>query len=87
MCTHNLEKAKQVAEEYGAQKVFATMEEAFADPAVDIIVNLTRPNEHLEVTCKALEAGKHVYTKNRSALRWRKGKPSLTCPSKKKGFW
>ena len=38
------------------------MEQAFADPEVDIVVNLTRPMEHLDVTMKALQAGKHVYT-------------------------
>ncbi len=85
VCTHNLEKAKQVAEEYGTQKVFATMEEAFADPAVDIIVNLTRPNEHLEVTCKALEAGKHVYTEKPLGASLEEGKTILDL-AKEKGL-
>lgn len=62
VCTHRVEKAREIAAEYGAKKVYETMENAFCDPEVEIIVNLTRPNEHLEVTVKALEAGKHVYT-------------------------
>lgn len=62
VCTHRVERAREIAAEYGAKKVYETMEQAFADPDVDIVVNLTRPGEHLEVTMKALEAGKHVYT-------------------------
>ncbi|MGI5897158.1 MAG: Gfo/Idh/MocA family protein [Oscillospiraceae bacterium] len=62
VCTHRVERAREVAAEYGASKVYETMEQAFADPEVDIVVNLTRPMEHFDVTMKALEAGKHVYT-------------------------
>ena len=42
-------------------KIYGSMDEAFNDPEVDIILNLTRPYEHFEVTKKALNAGKHVY--------------------------
>ena len=59
VCTHRVERAREVAAEYGASKVYETMEQAFADPEVDIVVNLTRPMEHLDVTMKALQAGKH----------------------------
>ena len=38
------------------------MHDAFADPEVDIVLNLTRPYEHFAVTKAALEAGKHVYS-------------------------
>ena len=38
------------------------MYDAFSDPEVDIVLNLTRPYEHYEVTKAALEAGKHVYS-------------------------
>jgi predicted dehydrogenase len=37
------------------------MHELFADPEVDIVLNLTRPNEHYGVTMAAIDAGKHVY--------------------------
>jgi len=43
-------------------KIYADMHEAFADPEVDVVLNLTRPYEHYAVTKAALLAGKHVYS-------------------------
>ncbi len=77
VCTHRVEKAREIAAEYGARKVYETMEDAFGDPEVEIIVNLTRPNEHLEVTMKALEAGKHVYTEKPLGATLEEGKKIL----------
>ena len=42
-------------------KVYKNMQEAFNDPEVSVILNLTRPYEHYEVTKAALNAGKHVF--------------------------
>lgn len=56
------ERTKEVAEEYKVPKWYVKMEELYADPKVDIVLNLTRPFEHYEVTSKALLAGKHVYS-------------------------
>lgn len=42
--------------------IYADMNEAFNDPEVEVILNLTRPYEHYEVTKQALEHGKHVYS-------------------------
>jgi predicted dehydrogenase len=42
-------------------KIYKDMHEAFADPEVSVILNLTRPYEHYDVTKAALNAGKHVY--------------------------
>ena len=55
------EKAKAFAEEYGVEK-FGTPELAYNDPEIDIVINLTVPMAHEEVTVRALESGKHVYT-------------------------
>ena len=38
------------------------MEELFADPEIDMVLNLTRPYQHFEVSKAALLAGKHVYS-------------------------
>ena len=56
------ERAQGAKEKYNLPRVYADMYEAFSDPQVDIILNLTRPYQHYEVTRLALEHGKHVYT-------------------------
>lgn len=54
------EKAVAKAEQYGIPKV-CTTEEMLADPEIRMILNITIPKVHFEVTMKSLEAGKHVY--------------------------
>nr|MBA2381591.1 Gfo/Idh/MocA family oxidoreductase [Chloroflexota bacterium] len=39
-----------------------------ADPGVEIVVNLTIPAAHAEVTSRALAAGKHVWSEKPLAL-------------------
>lgn len=39
-----------------------TVEELLADPGVEVVVNLTPPGAHAEVSMQAIEAGKHVYS-------------------------
>jgi predicted dehydrogenase len=39
-----------------------TLEELLADPAIDVVLNLTSASAHAEVTRAALAAGKHVYS-------------------------
>jgi predicted dehydrogenase len=40
----------------------ASVDELIADPAVDLVLNLTSPAAHVDVIRQALAAGKHVYT-------------------------
>ncbi len=54
------ERAEQQAAEFGIPTV-CTTEELIADPEIEIVVNLTMPADHHEVTMAALEAGKHVF--------------------------
>ena len=56
------ERAEEGAKKYGVPKIYKDMYELFADPEVDIVLNITRPYEHYEVTKAALMAGKHVYS-------------------------
>ncbi|MGI5900155.1 MAG: Gfo/Idh/MocA family protein [Christensenellales bacterium] len=56
------ERAQNAAEEYGISRIYSDMHELFSDPNVDIVLNLTRPYEHFEVTKAALLAGKNVYS-------------------------
>ena len=49
-------------------RAHATLDELLADDAVDIVINLTVHQAHYEVTKRALEAGKHVYSEKPLAL-------------------
>ncbi len=40
----------------------ATVDDLIADPAIDVILNLTPAPAHAAVIARALAAGKHVYT-------------------------
>ena len=62
VCDLIRERAEKAQADYNVPKIYETMHDAFADPEVDIVLNLTRPYEHYEVTKAALEAGKHVYS-------------------------
>ena len=62
LCDLVREKAEKAAAEYGSGKIYTDMYEAFDDPAVDLILNITRPFQHYEVTKQALLHGKHVYS-------------------------
>lgn len=54
------ESAEAKAEEYGIEAL--AIDELLADPEIEIVVNLTPPAAHAEVSLRALEAGNHVYT-------------------------
>lgn len=62
VCDLIREKAERAAQKYQISKIYDSMVDAFADTEVEIVLNLTRPYEHFEVTKQALEAGKHVYS-------------------------
>jgi predicted dehydrogenase len=53
------EAARARAEEFGLKA--APVEALLADPAVEVVLNLTIPRAHVEVGLQALAAGKHVY--------------------------
>jgi len=62
VCDLIRERAEKASNSYGIKKIYKDMHELFADPEVDIVLNITRPYEHLDVSVAALEAGKHVYS-------------------------
>ena len=49
-------------------KIYKDMDEAFDDPEISVILNLTRPYEHYDVSKKALLSGKHVYAEKPVAV-------------------
>jgi predicted dehydrogenase len=48
--------------------VYRTLEELLADHSVEIVLNLTNPRSHFEVSKACLEAGKHVYSEKPLAM-------------------
>jgi predicted dehydrogenase len=60
-------RAIAFAEAHGC-RAHASLDDLLADDAVDIVVNLTVHHAHYEVTKRALEAGRHVYSEKPLAL-------------------
>lgn len=62
VCDLIRERAEAAKEKWNVPKIYDTMYDMFADPEIDIVLNLTRPYQHFEVSKAALLAGKHVYS-------------------------
>ncbi|NLZ88827.1 MAG: Gfo/Idh/MocA family oxidoreductase [Clostridiales bacterium] len=56
-----MERALAMADKFAIDKALTT-EEVMQDPDIDMVLNLTIPMAHTEITLRALRAGKHVYT-------------------------
>ena len=56
----DLARAASVAQQFGVHSC-ESVDELLEDPAIAVVVNLTPPVIHKEVTLKALKSGKHVY--------------------------
>lgn len=57
----DLERAREKADKYGVPKA-CQVEELLADSSIDLVLNLTIPKVHAQVSLAALEAGKSVYS-------------------------
>jgi predicted dehydrogenase len=84
VCDLIRERAEQAQEKYQIKKLYLSMEEVFADPEVDIVLNLTRPYEHFEVTSAALHAGKHVYSEKPLGANFEEGQKLVALAKEKK---
>lgn len=62
VCDLIKERALNAQKDYGIPKVYDTMYDLFADESIELVLNLTRPAEHFDVSKNALLAGKHVYS-------------------------
>jgi predicted dehydrogenase len=60
-------RAEARAGKFGVQKILTT-DALLLDPEIDIVLNLTPPATHFEVSLAALVAGKHVYSEKPLAI-------------------
>lgn len=67
-----IERARARAAEFGVPKA-CTPEELIADPAVEVVLNITVPQAHAPVARAALEAGRHVYNEKPLAVELEDG--------------
>ena len=85
VCSHSRQSAENAGKKYGIPNVYETMLDAFNDSNVELILNLTRPDQHYEVTKAALLSGKHVYSEKPIAGTLEEGK-ELAQIAKEKGL-
>lgn len=68
----DMDKAKGQAKEYGCQA--CTVEALLANADIDLVINLTIPAVHAEISMAALQAGKHVHTEKPLAINRESGR-------------
>ena len=78
----DIERARAQAEKYHVPKA-CSVEELLADPEVEIIVNLTVPGAHAEISMQAIAAGKALYSEKPLATRRADGQTILEAAQRK----
>ncbi len=69
VCDMDMQRAKEKAKQYGVPKAL-TFDEMIADPEVALILNITTPPVHYQLSLKALQAHKHVFSEKPLALTY-----------------
>ena len=64
----HMESAQARSAEYGVQAV--TVDQLLADPEIQIVINLTVPLAHAQVSLQIVEAAKHVYSEKPLVTRF-----------------
>lgn len=68
----DMDRAREVAERFGLTP--RSVDEAIADPEIEMILDLTTPLAHFSINASALQAGKHVYTEKPLAATFEEGR-------------
>jgi predicted dehydrogenase len=68
VCNRSRESSQRVADQFNIPKVYEDWRELLADPDINAVVIGTWPYMHCELTCAALDAGKHVMCEARMAM-------------------
>lgn len=64
-------------------KTYPTVQELLGDPSIELIVNLTSPSSHFEVSKACLEAGKHVYSEKPMTMNFPEGQTLVELANEK----
>ncbi|MCL6604796.1 MAG: Gfo/Idh/MocA family oxidoreductase [Paenibacillus sp.] len=78
----DLARAQEQADLYNIPRV-CTTEELLNDPEISIVINLTIPAAHAEITLKALHSGKHVYVEKPLTVSKEEGQRVLALAAEK----
>ncbi len=76
------EAARKLAEEFGIPKA-CTPEEMLDDPEIEIVIDLTPPQFHVELNRKVIEAGKHLFSEKPFAQTTEEAEALVTLAAEK----
>ncbi len=78
------ERALKAKEEYGTEesKTYVDYKELLKDESIDAVLVLTHNKLHCEITCAALEAGKHVLCEKPMAMNYEEAKKMIAARDK-----
>ena len=85
LCDLDESLANRKAKQYGIKKVLS-YPQMLADLEIELVLNLTIPTVHYELSLQALNAGKHVYSEKPLALNYKECK-NLIDTAKAKGVF
>ena len=66
-CDRNERNLRAFCDRWSA-RAYDTLDQLLADSSVELVLNLTNPRSHYEVTKRCIEAGKHVYSEKPLAM-------------------
>lgn len=67
------DRAEQAASKFSIEKTYDSFEAVLQDEDIDIVLNLTRPKDHYEITRRTLQSGKHVYSEKPLTTTYQEG--------------
>ena len=80
------ERSSRAATNNNIGRIYADVDELLADDNVDIVLNITRPVDHFNVSMAVLRAGKHLYTEKPLGITMDEGR-QITALAKEKGLY
>jgi len=76
------QQAEKVARAYFIPRVYADADELLADREIDAVVAAQPFDNHVNIACRVLNAGKHLMTEKPLCVYWQNGKALVECAAK-----